>query len=145
MRKLIDNPYLILVLRIAFAGIFLFAAYSKIVDPAAFAKNVNNFHILPGGFVNVFALTLPWVEALVGFGLLFGIWGRASAWLTALMLVMFTVAIFVAIANGVNINCGCFTQNPEVKSSLTFDVVRDIVMLIFVTPLLFTKAERFGW
>ncbi|MBN4057057.1 hypothetical protein JYU19_01970, partial [bacterium AH-315-J21] len=88
---------------------------------------------------------LPWVEALVGIGLLTGIWGKASAWLTQLMLVMFTIALLIAISNGVNINCGCFTQNPEVKGSLTMDVLRDIAMMILVTPLLISKARGFCW
>ncbi len=145
MRKLLDNPQFILVLRIVFAGIFLFAAFGKIIDPAAFAKSINNYHIVPGSLVNIFALTLPWVEALVGIGLLTGIWGRASAWLTQLMLIMFTIALLIAISNGVNITCGCFSQNPEVKGSLTMDVVRDIAMMIFVTPLLITKARGFCW
>jgi putative oxidoreductase len=145
VRKLLDNAYFILVLRVVFAGIFLWASVDKIIDPAAFSKSINNYHIVPGPFVNIFALSLPWVEALVGIGLLTGIWGKASAWLTQLMMIMFTIALFIAISKGVSIDCGCFSQNPEVKGSLMVAAVRDIVMIIFITPMLISKARGFGW
>ena len=145
MRKILDNPAFILAIRIAVAGIFLTAAYSKIIDPSAFAKNVNNYHIIPSGLVNIFALGLPMIEALVALGLLFGYWPRANALLVFGLMIMFTVALLVAIAKGVNINCGCFTQNPKVKSDLWLDFWRDIGFLILIAPLLFTRARGYGW
>jgi len=145
MRKIIDNPTVILALRIVMAGIFLWAAQSKIIDPAGFAKAVNNYHILPGGVVNIFALTLPWVEVLVAFGLLFGVWRQSSAVLLNLMLVVFTIALLIAIGKGVDIDCGCFTQNPNVKSSLWMDFARDLGFIALALPLLFTRARGFRW
>ncbi len=145
MRKIIDNPALILLLRLIMAGVFLYAAYSKIIDPTAFAKSVNNYHILPSAAVNVFALILPMVEALAAVGLLFGLWRYGAALLINVMLVMFTVALVIAIAKGVNIDCGCFTQNPAVKGSLQLDVLRDLLFLLLALPLLFTRATGFGW
>ena len=145
MRKLLDNPTLILILRLAVAGIFFYAAFGKIIDPAAFAKNVNNYHILPAFLVNIVAFGLPMAEVLAALGILFGVWGRASALLINLMLVVFTIALIVAIAKGVNINCGCFTQNPDVKTNLLLDVGRDLLFIILAAPLLFTRARGFGW
>lgn len=144
MRKVLDNPLLILALRLAMAGIFLYAAYSKILDPAAFAKSVNNYHIIPGNVVNIFAFTIPWLEVLTALGLITGVWWRASALLINWMLIMFTVALVIAIATGVSINCGCFTQNPEVKSDLWLTFWRDIGFLALALPLLFTRARGFG-
>ncbi|HSG99396.1 MAG TPA: MauE/DoxX family redox-associated membrane protein [candidate division Zixibacteria bacterium] len=145
MRKIIDNPIFILALRIIVAAIFLSAAYSKILDPAAFAKNVNNYHILPASLVNIVALGLPMIEALAALGILAGVWQRASALLINGMLLVFTVALLVAIVQGVNINCGCFTQNPEVKSDLWFDFYRDLVFIALAAPLLFTRARGYCW
>lgn len=144
MRKILDNPLLILALRLALAVIFIGAAYGKIYDPAAFAKSVNNYHIVPGNLVNIFALTLPWLELLTAVGLLFGIWWRASALLINGMLVMFTVALLIAISSGLNINCGCFTQNPEVKSDLWLVFGQDMGFIALAMPLLFTRARGFG-
>jgi uncharacterized membrane protein YphA (DoxX/SURF4 family) len=143
MKRAIDNPVLILVLRLAVAGIFIGAAYSKILDPAAFAKSVNNYHILPGTLVNVFAFTLPWLELLAAIGLLTGIWFRSSALLINGMMVMFLVGLIIAMATGVSINCGCFTQNPEVKSDLWVAFWRDIGFIALSVPLLFTRARGF--
>lgn len=144
MRRLLDNQNLILPLRIFSGGIFLYAAYSKIIDPAAFAISINNYHILPGGLVNIVALTLPWIEALAGVGLLVGFWLRPSALLINAMLLVFTVALLIAINNGVNINCGCFTQNPEVRGSLWLDFGRDLLFIAAAAPLLFTRARGFA-
>lgn len=145
MRRLIDNSMLILALRIVMAGIFLWAAQSKIIEPSGFAKAVSNYHILPGALVNIFALTLPWVEVFVAFGLLFGVWRHSSALLLNLMLVVFTVALLIAISKGVDIDCGCFTQNPDVKSSLWEAFARDLGFLALALPLLFTRARGFLW
>lgn len=145
MRRIIDNPMVILTLRIVMAAIFLWAAQSKIIDPAGFAKAINNYHILPAGMVNVFALTLPWVEVLVALGLLSGIWRQSSAFMLNVMLIVFTVALLIAIGKGVDIDCGCFTQNPDAKSSLWVAFARDLGFITLALPLLFTRARGFLW
>lgn len=145
MRRIIDNPILILALRVIMAGTFLYAAQSKIIDPSAFAKSVNNYHILPGSLVNIFALTLPWIEVLMAVGLLAGVWRETSAFLLNGMLALFTVALLIAIGTGVDINCGCFTQNPDVKSSLWLDFLRDLGFIALAAPLLFTRARGYRW
>ncbi|MCH9031916.1 MAG: DoxX family membrane protein [candidate division Zixibacteria bacterium] len=145
IRRLIDNPQLILLLRLAVAGIFIYAAYSKILDPAAFAKSVNNYHIIPGPAVNIFALTLPWIELVAGLGILLGFWRRASSLLINLMLVVFTMAVLIAISKGINIDCGCFTQNPEVAGDMWGVVWRDLGFIALALPLLFSNAKGYCW
>jgi len=145
MREILDNRFVILTLRIFIAGVFLWAAIPKLNDPAAFAKSVNNYHLLPGSAVNLWALFLPALEALSALGVLSGMWGRASAWLVNGMLALFLVAIGLAIQKGVNIDCGCFTQNPTVKSSMALALLRDVGFLLAAAPLLLTRAKGLGW
>ena len=97
-----------LLLRLALGGVFIFAGVVKIINPAHFAADVGNYRLLAREWVNLFAITLPWIETLAGLLLVAGIWKRASALLIAAMLAVFLIAIGQAVARGLNINCGCF-------------------------------------
>lgn len=104
---------------LALGGVFLYAAYDKILHPRDFAKIVYHYRLIgPSQTVdpvlaNTLAVTLPWVELLVGVLLVTGFWRREAALVTALMLVMFIVAVGWAMAHDINLaNCGCFSVKP---------------------------------
>jgi uncharacterized membrane protein YphA (DoxX/SURF4 family) len=88
--------------------LFLAAALAKIVDPASLAKEVHNFHLVPFWSEHLVAITLPWVELVAGLSLVLGIRARAGAWLAGALLVGFTVGVALAMARGLNFECGCF-------------------------------------
>jgi len=118
MRRLLDSPFFLLPARWFLGGFFLVAAAPKLLDPAAFALAVDNYHFLPSVFVNLGALVLPWVELLVGLILLLGPGGEgrlaglteAAAALSALMYLSFFIALASVLIRGYDISCGCF--NP---------------------------------
>ncbi|MCG3150079.1 MAG: hypothetical protein PCFJNLEI_03548 [Verrucomicrobiae bacterium] len=99
--------WLNLVLRWLLGGFFVYAGVAKIIDPAGFAKNIANYQMLPHDYVNLLAITLPWIEVVPGLLLMAGIWRRPSALAIAGMLVVFIIAIGSALSRGLNINCGC--------------------------------------
>lgn len=101
------------VARIAVGLVFIVAALDKIADPNAFAKNILNYLIVPTPMVNFMALVLPWVELLCGVALVLGIWIRTSATIAGALLVVFIIAVSMAMIQGLNINCGCFSQTGE--------------------------------
>jgi putative oxidoreductase len=88
--------------------LFLAAALAKIVDPASLAKEVHNFHLVPFWSEHLVAITLPWVELVAGLALVLGIRARAGAWLAGALLAGFTVGVALAMARGLNFECGCF-------------------------------------
>ena len=96
------------ILRLVLGGIFLYAGAIKIVNPAAFATGIGNYRLLAHEWLNLLAITLPWIEVIAAAVLIAGVWKRASALLIALMLVVFLVAIGQAVARNLNIDCGCF-------------------------------------
>lgn len=131
--------------RILIGSVFVFAAIDKIYNPDAFAKNINNYHVLPYAALNIMALVLPWAELLAGAMLLAGVKIRASAALTSAMLFVFILAIIAAILRGYNINCGCFAENsPAAASEVSkvgwAKVLEDLrwlvasVYIFFITP-----------
>lgn len=105
----------LLLARLALAGVFLWAAWGKIAAPDAFALAVYRYRILPLWAVNAFALWLPWIEVLAALALLVPgrRWRAAGAALAAGMLAAFTAAYAAALARGLSIACGCFTLRAD--------------------------------
>ena len=117
------------VARVALGLIFLAAAAGKIVDPEALAKIIHNYRILPDALINLSALTLPWVEAVVAACLLTGFASRGASLISSLLLFVFIAAMAYAYAKGYDTQCGCFTTKADdVISPTTF--MRDGSMLL---------------
>ncbi|MFP4422049.1 MAG: MauE/DoxX family redox-associated membrane protein [Desulfococcaceae bacterium] len=117
------------VLRLFMGGVFLYASYDKILKPAAFAEAVYNYQILPDAAVNLAALTLPWLEFLLGACLIAGVWmPGATAISTGLMLV-FVASLVYNQMRGLDIHCGCFSTEITEGPADAWTVVRDLIFL----------------
>lgn len=89
-------------------AVFVIAALAKIGGLEAFALQVHNFRMMPMALENLVAMTFPWVELVAGLSLILGIRGRSGAFVAAAMMAAFVVAVAVAMARGLDIECGCF-------------------------------------
>ena len=107
MKSLIKNPIVIIILRLILGGIFIYASIDKIANPHEFAKNISHYHLVPFGLENIISIFLPWLELIIGVGLIVGFMVDGSVVLSMSLLVMFIVAISSAILRGYNIDCGC--------------------------------------
>ena len=109
--------------RLALAGIFLYAAFPKLMDPAGFAKAITNYRlVLPfigQNYVYPTAMLIPALEAVVGIGLLFNKSKHACSFLAALLMGLFTVLILQAVLRGLNIDCGCFGSSAIAQAKAT--------------------------
>ena len=65
--------YLIFSFRVILGIIWIWASINKIQDPAAFARAINNYHVIPFGLENAIAIFLPWLELIIGIFLISGI------------------------------------------------------------------------
>jgi putative oxidoreductase len=132
--------YLTLALRVFIGGYFLYAAIPKIAEPLAFATSISHYHLLPSFAVNAFALVIPWLELLAGAALVVGFRIRTSALLCGLMLVMFTSGVAWAVANGLQIDCGCFgSQGGEEVSWLK--VAKNSLMILGCALMVWRPAS----
>ena len=52
-------------MRLILGTVFLWASFDKILDPASFAKNISNYHVIPFGLENTIAIILPWLSFLL--------------------------------------------------------------------------------
>lgn len=130
------------VLRIILGLVFIYASFAKILDPMAFAGIINNYQILPDSMISIVALILPWVEFLCGVLLLTGVMVKASSLMLSILLIVFMIALSYAGAKGIDIACGCFSNNPESTENITQLLVRDAVFLIMSVVLFIYSVKK---
>lgn len=135
LQHLLTHPALALILRLYLAGIFIYASLHKINFPAEFADNIAGYLIVPHWLVNPLAVFMPWLELVSGLFLLAGVRVRAASLVIGGMLVMFTVAVIVALVQDTPIDCGCFQSVGEAISWWT--VLRDMAWLAMAAHIYF--------
>jgi peroxiredoxin len=98
---------LLLACRLGLAIVLLVAAVAKLIDRAGARRSLEAFGV-PAGLAPAAAVALPAVELVVA-ALLVPV---ATAWAAAVaasaLLVVFSVAVVVAMARGVDADCHCF-------------------------------------
>ncbi len=122
--------YIFLLTRLALGGIFIAASIDKIAHPAEFAKIVHNYLILPDSAVNTVAMVLPWLEAVAGTLLIFGIWLPGAVLVANALLFTFFAALMYNLARGLNIHCGCFSTTTSAAPQTSWYIIRDSFFLI---------------
>ncbi|GBD89028.1 methylamine utilization protein MauE [bacterium BMS3Abin03] len=130
MIKLLHNKYLLLILRILLAFVFIYAGTEKISNPSDFSQSIANYKLLPIFLVNIFAIILPWIELVSGLLLLFGVAVKENSAIISFLLMIFIIAIVISLIRGLNIDCGCFGTNTGTKIGFT-KLIENFVLLIF--------------
>ena len=127
--KLVRNPWVIRLCRIAIGVIFAAAGLAKIGDMEAFAQSIHNFRVVPVVFENVLAMTLPWIEVIIALALILGIRARAGAYSATALLVVFTLAIVAAVLRDLDIACGCFGTDDAARTGW-IKVLENVGMIV---------------
>lgn len=141
MKELLSSKWLVLLFRLIVGITFLYASLDKIAHPDEFARVVYNYKILPGFLINIFAITLPWVELFCGFFLILGLFVQSSSLIISLLLISFIIALSVNFLKGIDIACGCFTTDPNAKKEGAWLLIRDLVLLLMGLQILFFNRD----
>lgn len=128
-KNIFSNKYLLLVLRIILALVFIYAGIEKISDPAGFSDAINNYKILPLFSVNFFTIILPWIELIAGVLLLFGIKVKENSFIISFLLSVFIIAIVISLFRGLNIECGCFGTFSGSKIGI-YKLIENLLLLL---------------
>lgn len=130
--------------RLILGGVFIYASWDKILNPAAFAEAVFKYQLLPSQLINLMALILPWLELILGLLLLSGFWLSGAALGVNLLMIMFLSAIIFNTARGLDIPCGCFSTEATASGLSGWIVLRDVFFFCLSCYLLFvtTRADR---
>jgi uncharacterized membrane protein YphA (DoxX/SURF4 family) len=97
------------ILRLVLAGVFLYAAWTKLRQPwLVFALSIDAYQLLPEWAVLATARVLPWLELAIGVLLLAGVWLRYVSIVAAAILAVFFATMLLSFGKGMGIDCGCF-------------------------------------
>jgi uncharacterized membrane protein YphA (DoxX/SURF4 family) len=144
MTRILSNEYNLVTARV-FLGVFLlFVSIDKIADPTSFARSIADYRIVAGTAVLVLATVLPWMELLCGLALAFGTVIRGSALLSGTLFSIFTLAVFSALVRGLDISCGCFTQDPSAARLGWLKMGENAVLIILSAYVFFARHHRFS-
>lgn len=131
------KAYLLLIARPVVSAAFIMAALPKIQDPVAFAVSVEGFRVVTGDLASWVALGLPWLELVIGFGLLIPQIRRGSALMISLLLIVFIGLHASAWMRGLNISCGCYGANESDQSpNYLWLILRNVGLLVACVCLL---------
>lgn len=122
-------------------GLFIYAGAIKVLDPAAFARDIDNYKILPWSIGVSLAFYLPWLEIFCGLALITRrLYLGGLSILTALVAV-FIVASIIAKARGIDITCGCFGHVSK-GWSFAQHLALDLAILAALVALWFSDRSR---
>src|SRR4051794_17393210 len=96
------------VLEMLVAALFIYAGALKVLEPVAFARDIDNYQILPWSIGVGLAFYLPWLEIFCGLALLFRRFHVGSLAIFAVLTGTFILASIVARSRGLDVSCGCF-------------------------------------
>ena len=117
------------VMAIAIGLVFIYAGAVKVIDPIEFARDIDNYKMLPWQVSVALALYLPWLEIFCGIGLITRILFRGSVLIVTALTALFIVATIIAKARGLDISCGCFGHASKYLN-FSWHLVLDFVLLI---------------
>lgn len=117
------------------AAFFISAGYFKALNPAAFLMDVRSFQLLDDPWAAWLAMSLPWLEILCGLALVSGILLDGAILTITGMLAAFLAAILYSWHRGIDLQCGCFGENPDVSNYRDL-ITRDVILLAIAITLL---------
>ncbi len=129
----------LVIARLVLGGVFLYAGFTKIGDPTAFAGAIATYRILPYFGNYLVAAILPWIEALCGLLLIVDYRTKAAASCVAILNLIFMAALVSTILRKLDIDCGCFSKTGEKTSALTA-LIRDVVL--FAMALYVARGKK---
>lgn len=148
MSKLIHwkgHAWLALPLRWYLGVVFIWACLHKIAHPGSLAEAIATYDILPLAIVNPMAIILPYIELSAGVMLIIGLRTRAAALMVAAMMLAFTVAVSIALYNGLDSSCGCFAaQSLEEDPIGGLTILRDVAWLLMAVYVLLFDRRPLG-
>jgi uncharacterized membrane protein YphA (DoxX/SURF4 family) len=129
--------------RVGCGVIFLYASWGKILDPAGFARMVQNYQLLAPALVHPVAVVLPWVEAVCGLSLVSGAWAGGGLAVFSALMAAFAAALALNAVRGIDVECGCFSVAAGAGSGQVVEaLVRDVVILAVALWALRHRVRR---
>jgi uncharacterized membrane protein YphA (DoxX/SURF4 family) len=122
-----------LLARLLLGGVMLAAGLLKVTKPEVSARAVQAYQLLPFDVATYVGYGLPILEVVIGLLLVVGLFTRAAAAISGVLLVAFIIGIASAWARGLSIDCGCFGEGGTIDPSQTAyleEILRDVGLVL---------------
>lgn len=123
------------ILDLIIGGIFIYAGLTKVIDPVAFANDIDNYKILPWPIGVRLAFYLPWLEVFCGLAVVSRRLYLGGLSILASLTTIFIMASIAAKVRGIDITCGCFGHASK-HWSFTTHLAVDFGILILLVFLI---------
>jgi len=140
--KLLQNRWVLGVLRWALAGVFLYAGIIKLLSPGNFSDSIASFALLPNGWISWVALGLPPFEILAGIAIVSGVQRRAALLGLTGLTAVFLLALGSAVARGIPVDCGCFGSGAPSVFDAWIAFGRDILIFALAGGLYWHEVKH---
>lgn len=136
MTRLLRNIWFHRLLSLGLGGVFLVAAWSKVLDPRPLVTIIWGYRLVPAGPANLIAIFMPFMELAVALCLITGYKRRGAALWATVMLSGFMIALGINAVRGIDVACGCFSQSATETHNAWFLVLRDLPMWLAAVVML---------
>jgi uncharacterized membrane protein YphA (DoxX/SURF4 family) len=143
-----NSGKLTLALRLLLGALILYAAIPKFGNIEQFSVYMLYSYQFPWLMPNmahtrIFGLITPYLEVLIGIGLITGIFARLAAYgWGAMTIVYIIVKIHVIFIQGRIIPCGCF-PGPLAEMTMNHSIIIDFITLPVLAQIILAKGRRF--
>ncbi len=137
----VNNRYLDIGLRLAVGIVFLIAGIAKLLPMhTELAQVAMAYRMLPESLVGPYVLALPWIEVVLGFCLILGLFTRFFSVVGVIITASFIGGNALSLSYLVSEACACFGDLVVLshKGALAIDG-----LLIAGTVLIFFQRKRF--
>jgi len=133
-------------LTVALGLMWVYAGSMKLTDLWGLMDSLLQYNLLPVSWVTMAASTLPWMELLIGAGLIMGvlpylkrvsenrIFLLTMSWMSMTLLTVFFVAMYSVMWRGLEVTCGCFGAGAQFVGWVT--IGRDFGLILLNSVLL---------
>ena len=126
------------VVRVTVGCMFLWSALPKIRQPYDFLSSVYSYELVGPKLGLLVAMTLPWMELLVGICLVGGIFVGGALLASVGMGAMFAFVLASALHRSLDISCGCFGASTGDKISYITLIRAGAILLVSIAAYLAT-------
>lgn len=129
--------------RIILGGIFVWSGVVKVLEPVQnFEAAIIEYQILPDALIRPFALSLPWVEIIIGVFIVLGWMFRWSVLGAMGLLGVFMIAIVSTTLREIPlVSCGCLGSSFSLGTKPHEVFWKDLILLAIGYFLLKTKIR----
>ncbi len=124
-------------------GLFIYAGVLKVIDPIQFARDIDNYKILPWSIGVRLAFFLPWLEIFCGLALILRRLYLGGLSILSILMGVFLAASLIAKARGLDISCGCFGRVSK-NFSFAWHLTLDFAIFAAIIALWFAQKNERG-